>query len=300
VDAKTFAYQMAFLARHFNVLPLIDAVQAMKDRQLPHRACCITFDDGYADNLTVAQPILDSYKLPATVFVASGYLDGGRMFNDTIIEFVASVAGPLLDLQEMGLGLHRVGSNEQRREAIKAILAVVRFLPPQERDELVLRVVQSCPVAAPPTDLMMTTEQVAELSSRGIEIGGHTVAHTVLTTLDHKAAQAEICKGKQRLEAITGKRLRSFAYPNGRPNDDYTLVHAAMVKAAGFEVAVTTSHGVSDEQCDVYQLPRFAPWGKSMVKFSARLARNARLGRPASVCISEQTTFTNISGNQNE
>ena len=70
----------------------------------PARALAITFDDGYADNATVAAPILLRLGLPATFFVATGFLDGGRMWNDTVIEAVAPRRGPVLDLAPLGLG----------------------------------------------------------------------------------------------------------------------------------------------------------------------------------------------------
>jgi peptidoglycan/xylan/chitin deacetylase (PgdA/CDA1 family) len=295
VDAKTFTRQMDMLARHFTVMPLMDAVEALQQSRLPKRACCITFDDGYSDNLTVAQPILQRFGLPATVFVATGYLDGGRMFNDTVIEFVARVAGPLLDLQSLNLGAHRIVSPEDRRSAIKSILDILRYLPPDERDEVVKNMLQAVPCGPLPTDLMLTTEQVKALSDRGIEIGGHTVAHTVLTTLDVEAARAEISEGKKQLEAMTGKRVRTFAYPNGRPGRDYSSEHVALVKALQFDAAVTTAHGVSAGQDDIYQLPRFTPWGRSTTLLAARMTRNAIAGKPASVCASTSTASLIIS-----
>lgn len=298
VDAATFTRQMAFIAKHFEVMPLADAVGAMKRGRLPARACCITFDDGYADNLTVAQPILSHYGLPATVFVATGYLDGGRMFNDTAIEFLARVDGPTLDLQEMGLGRHSITCPEERRSALKAILSIVRFLCPNDREELMHRMLQSAPCGELPNDLMMTTAQVKELSDLGVEIGGHTVAHTVLTTLDLKSARAEISEGKKQLETITGKRLRTFAYPNGRPGHDYDAEHVDLVKALGFEAAVTTAHGVSDGKSDMYQLPRFAPWGKSIPMLAMRLTRNAMLGRPAYLCPPASDASTIVPGDK--
>ena len=103
--AEMFDRQMAFLARYFSVMPLDEAVTAIQDGTLPKRACCITFDDGYADNLTVAQPILARHRLPATVFVATAYIDGGRMFNDSVIELVGNIAGTVLDLGALKLGV---------------------------------------------------------------------------------------------------------------------------------------------------------------------------------------------------
>ena len=284
IDAETFDRQMAFLARQFTVMSLMDAVESMRASRLPERACCITFDDGYADNLTIAQPILAQYRLPATVFVATGYLDGGRMFNDTVIELVARAEGVVLNLDAIGLGQHRLDSIEHRRSAIKKILGVVRFLPPFERNRLVSKMVQSVPCGPLPNDLMLTTAQLKTMSELDVEIGGHTVAHTILTSLDIETARAEINEGKNRLEEITGKRVRTFAYPNGRPGQDYGAEHVALVRDLQFEVAVTTGHGVSDGKSDAFQLPRFTPWGKSTVMLAARMMRNARLGMPVEVC----------------
>ena len=53
-----------FISRAFNVLSLSDAARRLKDGTLPAAAAVITFDDGYADNLEVAWPILERYEHP--------------------------------------------------------------------------------------------------------------------------------------------------------------------------------------------------------------------------------------------
>ena len=284
-SAESFDRQMAFLARHFSVLPLVEAVAALQGGTLPRRACCITFDDGYADNLTVAEPILARYRVPATVFVATAYLDGGRMFNDSVIELVSNVQGELLDLTDLGLGSHPLVTIEDKRIAIDTLLAQIKYLGPQERAAKVDRMIETAGCGPLPQDLMMTSGQLRELSARGIEIGGHTDAHTVLTTLSVDAAREEIGKGKARIESIVGKQVRTFAYPNGRPGRDFGAAHVALVKEFGFAAAVTTSHGVAACHSDVHQLPRFTPWGKSTTLLAARLARNAMLRKPAFICV---------------
>ena len=86
----------AFTFRHADgpVAAVLQSVAAPRSRGGPKagstaaRSVCVTFDDGYADNATEALPILVRNSVPATFFVAPGFLDGGRMWNDTIIETV--------------------------------------------------------------------------------------------------------------------------------------------------------------------------------------------------------------------
>ncbi len=284
VDAATFARQMAFLARNFQALPLPEAVHLLREDRLPRRAVCVTFDDGYADNLTVALPILEHYRLPATVFVATGYLNGGRMFSDSVVEIVARSRSASLDFRQLGLDEYRIDTVEAQRSTVAALQGHLKYLPPAERDARVVPMAEAATCGPLPTDLMLTTEQLVELSRRNVEIGGHTHTHTILNTLDDDQARAEITQGKTLLESITGKPVRTFAYPNGRPERDYSARHAAMMSGLGFEAAVTTAHGVATSATDAYQLPRFTPWGRSTTLLGARITRNAMLRQPAAVC----------------
>jgi len=84
VDKQAFTWQMQLLARYFNVLSLNEALSGLQNDNLPPRAVTITFDDGYADNLHNALPILKQFGLSATFFIASGYLDGGRMWKTAL------------------------------------------------------------------------------------------------------------------------------------------------------------------------------------------------------------------------
>ena len=88
VDAARFDVICGWLRRWFNVLPLDAAVRRLRDGSLPRRAAAITFDDGYADNHDIALPILKKHGLPSTFFIATGFLDGGCMWNDTVIEAI--------------------------------------------------------------------------------------------------------------------------------------------------------------------------------------------------------------------
>ena len=71
-----------------------------------------------------------------------------------------------------------------------------------------------------------------------MEIGAHTISHPILARTDDVTAEFEIANGKRRLEEITGAPVHLFAYPNGRPTQDYDRRHVAMVKAAGFSAVM--------------------------------------------------------------
>jgi peptidoglycan/xylan/chitin deacetylase (PgdA/CDA1 family) len=273
VDAATFDWQMRLVASCFNVLPLEEAIQRLHDRTLPPRAACITFDDGYADNLTIAAPIFKRYGLTATFFVATGFLDGGRMWNDSIIESVRVAPGTVLDLERIGLGRYPVGAPEERTATAYAVIRAVKHLPPDVRATRVAEIVGAIGMPIP-DDLMLTSSQVRELRAQGMTIGGHTVTHPILASTEETGARREILDGKERLEAILGEPVRLFAYPNGKPGQDFRAEHVRMVCECGFRGAVSTSWGAANYTSDPYQLPRFLPWDRSPGRFALRLAQN--------------------------
>ncbi|PTR15137.1 MULTISPECIES: polysaccharide deacetylase family protein [unclassified Nitrosospira] len=272
-DARRFDAQLRQLATCFNVIPLSDAVRGLNRGKLPPRAACITFDDGYADNAEVALPILQRHGLSATFFVAAGFLDGGRMWNDTVIELVRRAPGESLDLSEIDLGRFEIGSIPQRREAIANLIDKLKYLPMESRQ---VKVDEMCALipAVPPDNLMMTSNQLRALHASGMEIGGHTVNHPILARTEDSVASAEIANGKEMLEGIIRSPVRIFAYPNGKPERDYMRQHPEMVKHLGFDAAVSTAHGTATPGSDVYQLPRFTPWDRSELRFTLRMAQN--------------------------
>jgi peptidoglycan/xylan/chitin deacetylase (PgdA/CDA1 family) len=272
-DAAHFRQQMTLLSQYFNVLPLGTAIEGLKAGRLPPRSVCVTFDDGYRDNADIALPVLREFQIPATFFVASGYLNGGRMFNDSIIEAVRQMKNGEMDLTAEGLGKHMINGIASRKQLIDRIIGSTKYRPPMERNQIAERIAEIVG-ADLPTDLMMSSEQVRELSEAGMEIGGHTVTHPILREIPDAEAAREVAQGREELVSITGQRINSFAYPNGKPDTDYAPQHVRMAAAAGFSAAVSTAWGVSTRQTDRYQLARFTPWDRTPSRFALRLVQN--------------------------
>lgn len=274
-DVDRFDDILGWLAQWFRVLPLDSAARMLRAGALPARAAAITFDDGYADNATHALPLLQRHGMQATFFVATSFLDGGRMWNDTLIESVRRHQKDLLDLNGLGLGLFTLKSVDDKRLAISSLLGRIKHLAPDQRDEAVERVQRAASVALP-DDLMMTSRQVIQLRRAGMQIGAHTCTHPILASLGDGEALAEISTSKEVLESLLDEPVSLFAYPNGKPGQDYSAKHVAMVRQAGFSAAVSTAAGVASADTDPFQLPRFTPWDRTRLRYGIRLMLNLR------------------------
>ncbi len=278
IDATQFDAICGWVKGWFNVLALDEAARRLREGSLPARALAITFDDGYADNHDVALPILRRHGLPATFFIATGFLDGGRMWNDTVIESMRRTTLARLDLRGvcgMDLGIHALESPQRRRAAIDQVIGGIKYMAPGER-QAVVEVIAGRAEAVLPGDLMMTSDQVRGLHRAGMQIGGHTVSHPILARLARSAARQEIEAGKKALEALIAEPVRLFAYPNGKPVEDYTDEAVALAREIGFDAAVSTAWGAADVSADPFQLPRFTPWDRTKLRFGVRLAANLR------------------------
>ena len=274
VTTAEFDALCGWLRRWCEVLPLAQAVAALKAGRLPRRAVAITFDDGYRDNHDQALPVLHRHGLPATFFVASGFLDGGRMWNDTVIEAVRHARGAALALSgtpAQALGVLPLAGEGERAAALRALIRFAKYLAPAERQRCVNAVAERAQ-AALPEDLMMSSAQVHALHQAGMEIGAHTVTHPILKGMAADGVRAEIDDNRRALAAITGQAPTLFAYPNGRPGVDYDDATAQVVKELGFAAAVSTAWRAARVGDDLLQLPRYTPWERTRTRFALRLA----------------------------
>jgi len=273
--AERFETTMRWVASWFNVLPLRDAIDRLFAGTIPSRALAITFDDGYADNERIAAPILRRLRMTATFFVSTGFLDGGCMWNDRVIEAIRACDSDDITIEPVGLRGLPLATVADRRRAIAAVLSAIKHLEPARRLAAVDAVVAAAggpPAPAP----MMQPAQVRNLRSLGMDVGAHTVHHPILTRLAPVAAFDEMQQSKRQLEGMLGEPVPLFAYPNGVPGQDYAPEHTAMARECGFAGAVSTSWGAASIRSDRFQLPRFTPWDRDRWRWGARLLLNLR------------------------
>lgn len=268
--AQMFDWQMRLLQQYFTPLSLDQALLHLKHNTLPPNAVCVTFDDGYLNNLTVAQPILAKYGIPATVYIATAFSNGSNMWNDRLIHLFATQSRRQLQLDDE---LVQLGDWQDRCGKVQLWLKKLKYLPLAQRLEKIDQFYRQNN-AEEQAALMMSPAQIKQLADCGVTIGAHTVNHPILKVLSEHEQHTEIEKSKLQLEDWLGRPVEHFAYPNGVEGRDFDDCTVNLVKQAGFTSAVITNWGKSSLATSVFKLKRFTPWDHSSILFHLRLIRN--------------------------
>lgn len=268
VSPEHFAEQMEVLSKYANPMSLSRLMNHLKAGSLPAKSVAVTFDDGYVDNLHTAKPILEKFAIPATVFVCTGYA-GREFWWDELERLVMTSESALGSLRLQGRESPHVWHQpEGSREAGLAVrrkfrAALYHFLLGVDIEEQLrmmdeIRKWADVPLQSTPARAL-NHEELLELAEIGlIELGSHTRHHPMLPQLSREAQKMEIETGKKDLEALSGKPVVGFAYPNGRATKDAKR----LVRETGFAFACTSLQDVVRPNGDLYALTRF--WQKNV------------------------------------
>jgi peptidoglycan/xylan/chitin deacetylase (PgdA/CDA1 family) len=247
ISTKSFERLCRAAARHFEVLSL-DAAAAVVSglRTLRRDGVVITFDDGYRDIYLRAWPILERCGLQATAFVPSGYIDTEQLLeHDRLHALLVHARRRNLNLASLGGDLSRPLLTEaqallkSKHPAAPAVALdrLIAGLPTELLmalgDDLEERLGTPC---LDEGAYVMSAAELTAIARAGLELGAHTVHHVTLVHEPPERVRRELEEPRHRLEALTGRPCRTFAYCNG-------LWHPALVqavRAAGYRVAVTT------------------------------------------------------------
>jgi peptidoglycan/xylan/chitin deacetylase (PgdA/CDA1 family) len=263
IDAESFDAQMRYVCRYYRPIALSELVAAYREgRKPPERSVAVTFDDGFANNHSVAFPILRRHSVPFTVFVTTGLLDtpGAMLWTERAKRALFlhpersvswALAGTALTLD--------LSSPSSRADASKAVLNRLKRLAPADRNQALEDLERVCglrPVQEEERERyeFLTWAQAREMASAGVEIGSHTVNHPILTTLDAATLRDELVESKRRVETALGRACVSFAYPNGSPADFGPREKAAL-RAHGYACGLSLNGSLNDTP-DLYEIDR--------------------------------------------
>ena len=260
VPADIFARQMEFLASKRKVVALDELVSTLQQGKTPDAGTmAITFDDGYLDNLTVAAPILERYKLPATLFLPTGYIDRGEnQWVDQAYSAFKFRSKSQLSWGSDAATTFNLDDPKQYRAGYRAVCDELLRAAAAERKALLDKLNEQLRPTSRPPRLTMNWDEVRTLVNkhRGFQIGGHTLEHTDLSTVSEEQAQKELTICAQRIKEELGVRPRHFSFCYGRTSESLRRLAAA----AGFEAACGGEglDPVIKAPADLLRLPRVA------------------------------------------
>jgi peptidoglycan/xylan/chitin deacetylase (PgdA/CDA1 family) len=262
LPVRAFRRQMRWVRRHYTVLPLEHALELLSEGRLPPGACAITFDDGYANVASVAAPVLEEERLPATVFLVTDLVGSGRVpWPDRLHLAIAHSRARHLDLEALGLGTVALDSPAAKTRAIEAALDVLKAKPAVEKDALLDALVVQLDAEDPPEPgpfRLMTWDDVERLREKAlITFAPHSRTHEILSRVGGAEVERQILGSHEILAERIGEAARVFAYPNGRAQDfDDRAKH--VLEAADIPWALSTIEGLARADADMLALPRIS------------------------------------------
>jgi peptidoglycan/xylan/chitin deacetylase (PgdA/CDA1 family) len=269
-----FARQMQYLAETYHVISLEEAVERITANDLPESAIVITFDDGYRDNYLQAFPILKRLGLSATVFLATGAIGTAKiLWHDRVFNAFRETRVPVLEpFAGANTDAYRLGSDEEKFFAQSRVLRLLRSVDDDERLRLIDKLADQLKVDNRTQDstLMLSWDEVREMSRHAVSFGSHTVSHPILSTLTTEKANREIADSKAIIERELGRPVTTFAYPNGTEHD-FTNGTKNLLREAGYVCGVTTLYGSNGTAQDLFELRRATPWDENISSFGLRL-----------------------------
>lgn len=267
MSPEKFASRLALIrSLGLNVMPMREAVQALRERRLPPKATAITIDDGWSTSFSHMLPLLERYGFPATVYVQTERIDARAPVADVALRYALEhtrVDTLLLDdLPAHGMveALALVLRTEQDKGAAFDVLErMFAALPVHEHRHLLAEVfarlgIDPAPFARCKAFDLCDESALVEADRKGFEIALHTHTHGLGDFSAEKVA-TEIAQNRASLARILGRpaeAFRHFCWPSG----DYTAQAITHLRVTDIDMATSCDLDLARANSDPLALPR--------------------------------------------
>lgn len=263
-STETFDRQLRWIGERFRFGTLDDAVEVLAGRaHFDRDLCVLTFDDGYADFLEHALPILRAHRAPATLYVATG-IAGAQvpLLHDRLFLLLREATRGRILPEEVEVEEPAGAALRRALQSGDAIVALEWLLETQPR-RICVQVAEALerrlgvdPMAAWGESKVLGWEGLVEAARRGAIIGAHTVDHACLPNETGAEVERQLVDSKVELESRLQGEVAHFAYPNGW----YSPSVIRAVARAGYRSAVTTEDRQNRLGGNPYTLKRRSVW----------------------------------------
>ncbi len=243
------------LSKYYQFVSLQDAVDMVRGRkEVKPYSIALTFDDGYRNNITHAQPILQRYGIKAAFYLTTGHIDRRAPLWFDRLDFALQQFSA--DGMEFKIGANRVSIDSSSKSALSESFKKLRELAKCMGNDLeMLKDLENIAsffesksirkiddiFESDHWSVLLTWEEIEKSYHEGICFGSHTVDHIRLEFVDREMVKKQLIMSKEMIENVTGQHCDHFCYPNGSFNNDV----AEIVKECGYLSAVTTVTGTN-------------------------------------------------------
>ena len=285
VSPANFDSQLHYLVKNYNVINYDELIASFKNNKFPPRTVCITFDDGYVDNLEIAKPLLEKYQVPGLFFISTGNIGKNREFwwdeleqyflcnrelpdklsvkkSNSKIDFILGDWQTLDEQKTLELrnwNVTQASNDNPRLEAFLSCLKLFKLSDIEQRELYFNQLWEQSSLSAQCRDryrVMSEAELIEFSDSPLIRIGAHTVNHCSLSSLAPQRIKKEILSSKKDLAKILRDEPITFSYPFGY-TADYGSIATKTVRESNFESAFSVNSQRFDRNSHIYEIPRF-------------------------------------------
>ena len=251
ISATRFRNQIKWLAANKQVVSMAAIAKAYRESgDLPEGAVAVTFDDGFLNNYTNAWPVLEAHNVPATIYLATGFIGTGRMIWSDILE--ANLLGAKVDDIALDFPGERLrwplATIDERVAAFLKIKELCKRLPIDTKDGVVNQVssLSGATVGSDhPLYAFMSWDDVRKMNASSlIDFGAHTVDHVSLAKASEDVMASQIDGSVAALEQNLGHPCHFFSYPEGQ-EADYGASVIDYLKSRHFDHSPTAIDGVN-------------------------------------------------------
>lgn len=240
-----FDNQMLYIAENCNVLSLDRFYNYLSSqKKLPPNTVVVTFDDGFKDNIEVAAPVLNKYKIPATFYITVDSVKNEKLPWFSVIRsgFLNTLVTSWIDKNENKKYI--LENYSDRKKAMTRAGQSCAKLSGSEQDifleslfcELEIQNIFNAPE-------MMNFEDVHNLINMGHTIGSHTISHPNLAYISKEKVIFEMQESKRILENELKKEIKHFSYPNPSLSPNWSVTTTKIARESGYLTAVTSETG---------------------------------------------------------
>lgn len=273
VGVELFDAQMRVLREHFTAVSVSELCRAVTERRRQRNVVAVTIDDGYEDFFHYALPVLARHKIPATLYATSAFVDQRLWLWPDVLRYAIEQTGQAVI--ECSLGgkwvTFELRSADERERAWNTLADHALTLDAIDASEFIRSAVGALKANVPETPTpefrAMTWDQLRQVAAAGVEIGGHTCTHPLLTKCDQSQVAREVADSKAELEGHLQAPVQTLAYPHGICDE---MVRKA-TRQAGY-LGATSGTGPDYRIQDVFDIKRYGS-GHDMTSF-----RNAVYG----------------------